>query len=92
MMISLACPFFNEATGIDSFMERVVPVMQGLDLAYEIVCVNDGSTDSTLTLLHGHALRNPAVRVIDLSRNFGKEAALSAAIRSEERRVGKECI
>lgn len=80
MMISLACPFYNEATGIDSFMERVIPVLQSLGMEYEIVCVNDGSTDNTLALLHAHALRNPAVRVIDLSRNFGKEAALSAAI------------
>lgn len=79
-MISLACPFYNEATVLDSFMERVVPVMQGLGMEYEIVCVNDGSTDNTLTLLRTQALRNPAVRVIDLSRNFGKEAALSAAI------------
>lgn len=79
-MISLACPFYNEATVINSFMDRVGHVLGGIGMAYEIVCVNDGSTDDTLSLLQSHARRNPAVRVIDLSRNFGKEAALSAAI------------
>lgn len=80
MIVSLACPFYNEAPGVDAFMRRVVPVLQGLGVAYEIVCVNDGSTDGTLISLRQHALKHPAVRVIDLSRNFGKEAALSAAI------------
>lgn len=79
-MISLACPFYNEAAVVDSFIERVAIVMQRLGMAYEIVCVNDGSTDDTLNLLRAHARINPVVRVIDLSRNFGKEAALSAAI------------
>lgn len=79
-MISIACPFYNEAILIDSFMERLVLVMQGLGIDYEIVCVNDGSTDGTLASLRRHAEIHPVIRIIDLSRNFGKEAALSAAI------------
>lgn len=79
-MISLACPFYNEAAMVDAFLERVAIVMQGMGIEYEIVCVNDGSTDNTLSLLRTHAKLEPTVRVIDLSRNFGKEAALSAAI------------
>lgn len=79
-MISLACPFYNESGVISLFMERVVPIMQSLGVEYEIVCVNDGSSDDTLLRLLDCAQHNPAIRVVDLSRNFGKEAALSAAI------------
>lgn len=69
----MACPFYNESGAIDLFMERLIPIMQSLGVEYEIVCVNDGSTDDTLLRLLDCAQRNRrAVRVIDLSRNFGK--------------------
>lgn len=79
-MISLVCPFFNEAEAIDVFFSRIVPVLDGLGESYEIVCVNDGSSDATLLRLCDVQKTVSHVRVIDLSRNFGKEAALSAGI------------
>ena len=47
---------------------------------YQIICVDDGSSDNTLSVLCGHAERNPRIEVLELSRNFGKEAALTAGI------------
>ncbi len=78
--ISLAVPFYNEEDGIDVFFERVESVMRQLPSSYEIVCVNDGSRDGTLGLLLRHRERNPRIVVVDLSRNFGKDIALTAAI------------
>lgn len=80
-LLSLVVPFYNEADGIETFFREVTPVLEriaGID--YEIVCVNDGSSDSTLEQLLAVCEQNPHVRVVDLSRNFGKEAALTAGI------------
>jgi glycosyltransferase involved in cell wall biosynthesis len=73
-------PFYNEEAGVDLFFHRVEPVLEKLGADYEIVCVNDGSRDRTLELLLAHRARNPRVVVVDLSRNFGKDIALTAAI------------
>lgn len=80
-LISLVVPFHNEAAVVDLFFRTVTPVLRTIpDAAYEIVCVNDGSGDSTLEkLLAAHAA-DPCIRIVDLSRNFGKEAALTAGI------------
>ena len=71
----------NEARNIATLYERVTRVMNPLgDVRWEMVCVNDGSADNTLEqLVHLHR-QDSRVRVIDLSRNFGKEAALSAGL------------
>lgn len=78
--ISLVVPFYNEGDGVDLFFERVVPTLQDLAASYEIVCVDDGSKDDTLAYLLRYAGQNSSVRVIELSRNFGKESALTAGI------------
>jgi glycosyltransferase involved in cell wall biosynthesis len=88
--LSLVVPFYNEEEAVKLFFERIVPVMDSLRLRYEIVCVNDGSRDNTLAMLAAATVRHPGiVRVIDLSRNFGKEAALTAAI---DHAVGRAVI
>jgi len=79
--LSLVVPFYYESAVIDQFFENVIPALESIPgMRFEIVCVNDGSRDSTLAQLIAHARRDSRVRVIDLTRNFGKEAALSAAI------------
>jgi len=84
-LISLVVPFYNEAPVVSAFFEAVVPVLRSIpDADYEIICVNDGSTDSTLDELLVACSSNFRVRVIDLSRNFGKEAALTAGIDDAE--------
>ena len=70
----------NEAEGVAHLFERLSPILEDLDLAYEVVCVNDGSTDDTLAALIALQRQNPVIRIIDLSRNFGKEAALTAGL------------
>ncbi|SFV57445.1 Bactoprenol glucosyl transferase GtrB [hydrothermal vent metagenome] len=78
--ISIVVPCYNEEDVIDIFLEKIFVVLKQLDKTYEIVFVNDGSRDNTLEILKQKAREYDTVRVISLSRNFGKEAALSAGL------------
>jgi polyisoprenyl-phosphate glycosyltransferase len=78
--VSIVVPLYNEAPNVNCLLERLESVCEQLDLSYEIVCVNDGSRDETLSCLIKHHHQNPLIRVINLSRNFGKEVALSAGL------------
>lgn len=80
-LLSLVVPFYNESAVITHFFQQVIPALEQIaGVRFEIVCVNDGSRDDTLAQLVAVAERDARVRVIDLTRNFGKEAALSAAL------------
>jgi glycosyltransferase involved in cell wall biosynthesis len=80
-LLSLVVPFYNESTALHAFFARVIPILESIDaMQFEIVCVNDGSKDDTLAQLVEFAHSDERVRVIDLTRNFGKEAALTAGI------------
>ncbi|WP_169054144.1 glycosyltransferase family 2 protein [Nitratireductor sp. XY-223] len=84
--ISLVVPVYNEEKAIGRFLNRVQPVLEqtacllGDDADYEIVFVNDGSQDATASLVAAIAERDNRVKLINLSRNFGKEAALAAGL------------
>lgn len=78
--LSVVVPLYNEELNINYLFERLVSVLSRLNMKYEIVCVNDGSKDNTLKHLVEHHHRNPLIKVINLSRNFGKEIALTAGI------------
>lgn len=78
--ISLVIPMMNESQGLEALFARLEGVMAPLGTSYEIVCVNDGSTDDTLPKLQALQRSNSHLRVVDLSRNFGKEAALTAGL------------
>ena len=83
-LLSVVVPMFNEQENVDPFFERVEEVMRGLPApqneSYEIICVDDGSSDGTVEKLLAHRRGNPAVRVICLSRNFGKDLAVTAGL------------
>ena len=79
-LISVVVPMFDEEEVIDAFFERLRAILDGAGLRYQVICVNDGSRDRTLAALLAHAGRDPRIVVVDLSRNFGKEAALSAGL------------
>lgn len=80
-VVTLVAPFYNEGRGVSEFFRRVHDVTLALpDYRFEIVAVNDGSRDNTWAeLLKAHA-SYPNVHLVDLSRNFGKEAALTAGL------------
>jgi glycosyltransferase involved in cell wall biosynthesis len=78
--LSVVCPMHNEEAAISHFFGRILPVLKQLCDDFEIICVNDGSTDDTLNKLLAVRRDETRVRVIDLSRNFGKEAALTCGI------------
>jgi glycosyltransferase involved in cell wall biosynthesis len=79
-LLSLVVPVFNEEESVDIFLTAVEPVLESEKLRFEIVFVNDGSRDNTLVHLLDCSLRDKRIRVVNLSRNFGKEAALTAGI------------
>ncbi|WP_370277671.1 glycosyltransferase family 2 protein [Pontibacterium sp.] len=80
MKISIVAPFHNEEENVDEFFNRVLPIIRAESDSIEIVCVNDGSRDSTLEQLRRWREKEPVVRVVNLSRNFGKENALTAGL------------
>ena len=79
-VLSFVVPCYNEAANIRALYDRIRAVMAARPETWECVCVNDGSRDDTLPVLMALATEDPRVRVIDLSRNFGKEAALTAGL------------
>jgi glycosyltransferase involved in cell wall biosynthesis len=84
IVLSIVVPMYNEADGIDAFFARIEPICERvvapLRQDYEIVCVDDGSTDDTLARMRAHQKRNPAIRIVSLTRNFGKDIALTAGL------------
>ncbi|MDD5159195.1 MAG: glycosyltransferase family 2 protein [Sulfuricurvum sp.] len=78
--ISLICPCYNEQEVIGYFLSSVTPILESFKKPYEIIFINDGSRDKTLDVLLDSKARYPHIRIINLSRNFGKEAAMTAGL------------
>src|SRR3982750_2464831 len=80
-LISVTVPLYNESDGILTFHDQL---SQAIDTAtkgsYEIIYCDDGSSDTTASIIQKLCTKDPRVKLIKLSRNFGKESALSAAI------------
>ena len=85
--ISVVVPAYNEAPGLGAFHQRLLQALAGV-ASWEVVYVDDGSTDDTLATLEALQLADRRVGVVSLSRNFGKERAREGAGRAfpEERR------
>ncbi len=71
---------YNEAETCSLFFDQVLPVLSSVTNDFEIICVNDGSNDGTEAKLAAISAQDARIKVINLSRNFGKEIALSAGI------------
>lgn len=83
VFLSLVVPVYNEAETVSIFFERVTQVFSNhSNLKLEIIYVNDGSGDGTLDELLRLQKKNPEVCIVDLSRNFGKEAAMTAGLKA----------
>ncbi|MBK2109369.1 glycosyltransferase family 2 protein [Francisella tularensis] len=77
-LTSIIIPVKDEAEGIEHLFARLMPILKKLPTKYELVFINDGSNDNTLELLLEKQKDIPEIAIVDLSRNFGKEAALFA--------------
>lgn len=80
MKISVIVPIYNECENIDALYMQLFPVLTSMDVSYEVVFVNDGSTDGSAAELDALATRDRAVKVVHLRRNYGQTAAMMAAI------------
>ncbi len=78
--ISIVVPAYNEEGCIDEMLSRLRAVLAPLPGSYELIFVNDGSTDRTLELLRAHAEDDERIRFVSFSRNFGHQRALSCGI------------
>jgi glycosyltransferase involved in cell wall biosynthesis len=78
--LSIVIPVFNEEENISPLCDRLLPVLKRTGRSYEVIFVDDGSTDGTLEALIDVTKGHPGVKAISLSRNFGQTSALSAGI------------
>jgi undecaprenyl-phosphate 4-deoxy-4-formamido-L-arabinose transferase len=80
--VSVVIPVYNEEQVLEKLFNRIVPVMEGLGRDYEIIMVDDGSSDHSLDLLKRHA--GGKIKVVELMRNFGQHAAVFAGFRNSD--------
>lgn len=79
-LLSIVVPAYNEQEVLREFHRRISDVLATLGMDAEIIYINDGSSDDTLAILHELHAADDRVAIVDLSRNFGKEIALSAGL------------
>ena len=78
--ISVVIPLYNESENIEHLFQRLRLTLETLKINYEIICVNDGSKDNTLEKSIKFNQQKQTIKVINLSRNFGKEIALTTGL------------
>src|SRR5690554_7875434 len=98
MNISIVIPLLNEEESLKELHHWIAKVMQSNGYSYELIFIDDGSTDSSWEIIENICKENPEIKAIHFQKNYGKSQALHAGfemakgdVRSEERRVGKEC-
>lgn len=79
-MISIIIPIYNEKENLNNLYNQLKNVIHLLNDEFEIIFVNDGSKDNSLEIMRGIAGKDGSVRILNLSRNFGHQAAISAGI------------
>lgn len=80
MLLSVVVPAYNEEEVLPEFHKRISTILDSMAIEAEIVYVNDGSADKTLEVMQELCKKDPRVAIVDLSRNFGKEIALTAGL------------
>jgi len=78
IQISLVIPVFNEENNLPALMARTLPVMRAMKRAFEVILIDDGSRDRSLEILKEFARKEPEVRIVELTRNYGQHAAILA--------------
>jgi len=79
-VLSIVVTMYNEEPICRKFFDILVPILNNITNNFEVICVNDGSADNTLNILKEINGRDKRIKVVDLSRNFGKELALTAGL------------
>lgn len=79
--LSVIVPVLNEERGLERFTARLLPVLDNVHRAFEIIFVDDGSTDGTLAIARSLHQQDPRIKCLSLSRNFGKEIAVAAGLK-----------
>lgn len=79
-LLSIIVPVFNEEDSVPVFVEKLKPVLDAIGMDSEIIFVDDGSSDRTVASIEDSMAQGSGVRAVVLSRNFGKELALSAGL------------
>lgn len=80
--LSVVIPFYNETENVAPLFERLLPTLNDVSQSWEVICVDDGSQDDTHAALLEQRAKDARVRILKLSRNFGKEAAVSAGLQA----------
>ena len=78
--ISVILPVLNEQDHLEGTVQKIVQQLESLEISYEIVIVDDGSSDNTWRIIKRIRSSNPHIGVIRFTRNFGKEAAMFAGL------------
>lgn len=78
--LSVVIPVFNEGPNIGPLCERIVPVLERITPAWDIIFVDDGSADDTAAIIRARNAREPRIGAVSFSRNFGKEIAIAAGL------------
>ncbi|MFV0244798.1 MAG: glycosyltransferase family 2 protein [Qingshengfaniella sp.] len=78
--LSIVVPVFNEEDAIPIFLDTLRPILGTLGASWEIIFIDDGSSDGSVDTIRHAAAADPSLRLVRLSRNFGKEAALTAGL------------
>lgn len=85
--LTVSIPIYNEEENIPRICDELVPVLEGLGNSWEILFVDDGSTDNSFAELKKLAARNPHIRIIRFRRNFGQTAAMDAGFKEARGKV-----
>ncbi len=78
--LSIILPCHNEAENLETLFTRLEAVLNGMGVGYELLCIDDGSSDATYAELVSHHARNPNIKAVRLARNFGKENAVTCGL------------
>ena len=78
--LSVVVPVYNESANIEPLCDRLVPILERVAASWEVVFVDDGSEDDTLSAIRARNAAEPRIGAVSFSRNFGKEVAIAAGL------------
>lgn len=84
MKYSIVIPIKNEEENINDLIQEIEPVMESLAQKWELICIDDGSTDRSLLILQDLCKKKPHMRILSFTRNFGQSAAFAAGFKAAQ--------